>query len=252
LPSSAYIICAGPRTGSNLLATALRNCEIAGQPFEFFEPTLADEPYMRDALRLGAHEVFTTFADRLEVILRGGSTQNGVFGATVHWHQMNHVLAAVQSESRGSLPPSARPTDPLRSFFPKLRLVWLRRGNHVAQGISHYLAIKSGRWQVSTDEAVPDPESGGFQYDFAEIHHQVDDAIFIDGRWSEFLKGSDDITLELTYEALSADFPGVLQRVLRHLGLSLSQRPLPSPRYRKQSTALSQTWEQRYLGEIGS
>ena len=146
--SSAYLICSGMRTGSNLIATALRQTRIAGRPETYFDIWDVDQPWMREALGVPQDVKFTSFADWFDIILRAG-TKNCVFGAKVHWHHLDDLVAAVQSADRHRPEEElVRPADALRAFFPNLRFIWLRRENLVAQGISHYLAVKTNRWIV--------------------------------------------------------------------------------------------------------
>jgi trehalose 2-sulfotransferase len=240
----SYLICASPRTGSNLLATALRELGTAGRPFEYFNSGVMSDPYMLDVLSSS-----TANADALgwlDRILLAGTTSNGVFGATVHWWNVEQILVAIGKKQGRIVSAPRQARDRLRSFFPGLLFIWLRRENKVAQAISHYLAIQTGVWYEPSADPVPDPRPGrDVPFDFAAIQTQVDAATYEEDEWRQFLAGALDTTLEITYEELAADFAGTMTRVLAFLGAPPVVN-IPKPAYRRLQDARSLEWEQRY------
>jgi LPS sulfotransferase NodH len=248
---TSFLICASARTGTNLLATALRQTKISGSPHEYFNDDMMNEPFMLRLLGLTAASGGPPdFAARLGRILRAGTSPNGVFGATVHWWQLKNLMAAIEKPQELTAPQNRHPPDALRMFFPDLRFIWLRRENKVAQAISHYVAITTGRWYELNSNAMPERRSAdGVPFDFAAIRHLVDTAEREESGWRRFLASMEDTTLPLTYEELAADFPGVITRVLGFLGLSLAPAEIPPPSFRRQADARSLAWERRYRKE---
>jgi LPS sulfotransferase NodH len=251
---TSFFICASARTGTNVLATALRATGVAGRPLEYFSRQLAQGPFMLRMLGLAAAEDGAPdFVARLPAILRAGRTPNGIFGTTVHCVQLENVMAAIGgSIGRPSLLPSAAESAAavaaLRNVFPDLRFIWLRRENCVAQAISHYRAIRSGRWSEAAREPAP-AEPVDIPYNGAEILRLTQGAERDASFWARFLAGAEETTLPLTYEQLAADFPETVRRVLDFLGLPAAEIDIPPPVYRRQADATSLDWEARFRRE---
>lgn len=247
----SYLICAGPRTGSNLLATALRATKLMGRPFEYFNVPVMNQPWMLRTLGLPAD--FTglpQISDRLQLIVRAGTSDNGVFGATVHWWDLDGLLQAIRGTRPDPAGGSERALDVLRSYFPDLRFIWLRRTNTVAQGISHYLARATRVWSVRSNASNGPQDDRNVPFDFAKIHELVHDAELQAEGWRGLLLGAEEITLALTYEEFAADFAGCLRRVLGFLGQPVPA-DLPPVHYRRQSDERSLEWERRYRSKAG-
>jgi LPS sulfotransferase NodH len=243
-PLRAYFICCDARTGSNLLAATLRETDIAGKPFEFFNEGEIDKPWLRDILQAPRDIPFTGFRDWRDYIVRAGVAHTGVFGACVHWFQLDNAIATFAMTSRRD------PVRTLRAFFPELRLIWLRRDNVVAQAISHHVAIATGVWNIERSQSEPaSPGDRDAPYDFAAIDGQVNSAIVAAEGWRTVLAGAEDLTLALSYEDLAADLAGSTRKVLRHLGLDAGDMAMPPAPMRKQAGPWSLELERRYREE---
>src|SRR4051812_11663231 len=77
-PSSSYLICATPRSGSWMLCSILSQTGIAGRPAEFFGPSLTEEFMANDAI-IGAADI----EGYMDAIKRHATTANGVFGMKI-------------------------------------------------------------------------------------------------------------------------------------------------------------------------
>jgi LPS sulfotransferase NodH len=244
----SFLICASARTGTNLLATALRRTGVAGWPFEYFSAELANQPFMLSRLgNIAASAGAPDFAARLPLIIRAGSTDNGVFGSTVHWVQMKNLMAAIGHAGEPILPPSPDAVASLSASFPGLRFIQLTRQNTVAQAISHYRAMKTGRWsELAREPAAAAPVD--LPFDEATILRLKQGAETDAAGWEAFLAGRPEPKLALTYEALSADFHETIRRVLEFLDIRASEVNIPPPNFRRQADALSLEWEDRIRG----
>ncbi len=244
----SFLICASARTGTNLLATALRATGVAGSPLEYFSAELANEPFMLQKLGgIAASTGPTDFAARLPLIIQAGSTRNAVFGSTVHWVQMKNLLAAIGRPGVRILPPNPDVMTALSAAFPGLRFIQLTRQNTVAQAISHYRAMKTGRWSESAREPAP-VAPVEIPFDEAAILRLKQGAENDAAGWDAFLAGRPEPKLALTYEALSADFHDTIRRVLTFLDIPASEMKIPQPNYRRQADDLSLEWEARIRG----
>ena len=134
-PSVSYLVCATPRSGSNLLCGLLKRTGVAGRPEEYFgrghEPCWAG--------RWGA-------SGRVEYVhgaIREGTGANGVFGAKVLWPHMPNLLAKLEAvHGREDVAERAL----LERTFPGLRFVWIRREDVVAQAVSYAKAMQTDQW----------------------------------------------------------------------------------------------------------
>ncbi len=243
LPRLSYLVCSAPRTGSNLLSSGLRESGVAGQPREYF---LA-ENYGTDFLagfEAPEDSALMGLAARVPLLLKA-SAQDGVFGATLHWVEQVRLVASLR-EAAGT--PDRPPLDCLRAVMPRLRFIWLRRENLLAQAISHYVARKSDVWYIWGDQPPP-AERPPVPFDFDEIHNMLHGAEFEEQGWRKLLAGQEADTLVVTYEALAADYQGTLARVLGFLDIPLPEAGLPTPKLRRQADARNEELEQLYLAE---
>ncbi len=245
-PNRAYFICADARTGSSLLAATLRLTEVAGKPFEYFGEAEIDKPWLREELRVPESVPFTGFRDWRDYIVKAGSELGGTFAATVHWFQWSHAISTFRDETA----PQISDTAVLRAYFPQLRLVWLRRENIVAQAISHYVAITTNVWSRRHGYTPPGGRTDHLApYDFDKIDWQVKSALVADIGWRKTLADARDITLEISYEQISADLEGTVRRVLERVGIALGDKSVPPPILQKQASDWSRDLERRYREE---
>lgn len=246
-PGRAYFICGDARTGSSLLAATLRATGRAGKPFEYFTRAEIDKPWLRGELRVPDDVPFTGFPDWRDYILGAGSEMGGVFAASVHYWQLPHCVETFRAEGADPATPAL---DVLSAFFPRLRLVWLRRDNVVAQAISHHVAIATNIWNSRHGGAARRGESDrGAPYDFDRIDHQVQSALNAQAGWRATLKGGEAITLRLSYEELAADLAGAVARVCDFVGADLGEAEARAPGLEKQAGAWSVEMERRYRDE---
>src|SRR5437660_9519697 len=119
----SYIICTAPRTGSTLLAEALKATGCAGRPAEYFDIHAHNEQYWIRTLGI------RNDAEYIEKVVEAGTTSNGVFGLKVHFHQLRAVhaklLAAAQSQKVNG--PAMSVEALLRARFGEPRYIWLMR-----------------------------------------------------------------------------------------------------------------------------
>jgi LPS sulfotransferase NodH/glycosyltransferase involved in cell wall biosynthesis len=247
-----YLLCAAARTGSNLLASALRRSSVGGIPFEYFNAvTVNDDDRLRELGIASGTSDLSVLAERLDLILTAGTSENGIFGATVHWWDLDRLLSVVgKIQARDLMGKQGQALDGLRSFFPGLGYVWLRRENKIAQAISHYIATRSGSWlRRARDQGRVSAPAVKVEYDFAAIKEFVVSAEAEESGWRGFLSGSELSTLSLTYEELAADYTGTVMRTLAFLGVTARPEEVPPPAMLKQGDSRSLEWEQRYRAE---
>ena len=197
-PDRAYVILFTPRSGSTWLALTLEATGRLGKPFEHLHP---------DAARIRAEEAATTDpAGALAVLQRRHQTANGVFGIKLRALDI-HLFGA----------------DPFfAALGPPARYFCLWRDNVVAQGVSLYRAVASGRWHsYEADQAAP-------EYDAAAIQKWVAHVVQIENQNRILLRERQIRAVWMRYEDIVEDPRGTLARVARAVGETLPA-DLPAP-----------------------
>jgi trehalose 2-sulfotransferase len=123
----SYLVCASPRSGTELLCRCLAATGVVGRPQEYF---LAEDPAKLPDWRFweeGPYAAGHDVSDResyLSLVYRLGTTPNGVFGAKIHWNTLRWALAKFSEMPRfADLDRGAI----LRTAFPDLRVVDVTR-----------------------------------------------------------------------------------------------------------------------------
>jgi LPS sulfotransferase NodH len=242
-PSVSYLICCCERTGSTLLEAALIGTGIAGQPRSYFNRVAHYSARMHRIL--GNAKDDDQYLDR---VITAATTQNGVFGAKIHWtHLSNLVAKAEHSERARGGSASGHVPDLLQLHIPNLHYVWLTRKNAVARAISHYRAKKTNRWQVDSRWTTDDDGGEGEPaFDFDEIDALVRLGISEDLQWQNFFREHNISPLELIYEEMIGDLERAVRHVLAYLGIPADHVTVTKSALRKQGDDRSQEWEARY------
>jgi LPS sulfotransferase NodH len=240
--SSAYLICTTPRTGSTLLGDALSSTGLAGAPDEFFTRRHHADYWRR---RVGARQE----AEYIDKLISDTMSQNGVFGAKLHWHQTAamhvNLVSALQSQI-GDV--SSRSLEELvREKFRSPRYIWLRRHNKVAQGVSYYRAYSTGVWRaVSGRNDQNNALDRELEFDFEKINRCVEAMVEFDWRWDDYFRRHRIATIPIFYEELVANYEVAVRRILKRLDLPYEEVAIAPPAIDRQSDERSQTWEERY------
>ena len=231
----SYFICCLPRSGSWLLADALRSTGRAGRPEEFYW-----DAFRASYLKRWGEPKVESFADFLELTFVDGTTPNGVFGAKLHWGELEQLGEALAELG----PPDATLPDLLRRHFPEPSFVHLRRTDVVRQAISWWRALRSSSWyRVSGESLAPDARVTPDWRDVFVLEQHLRDG---ERRWRAFFDGLHAPVLELSYEDLVEDYDGVVSSVLDFLGVALDA-PLAPPRLMRQRDDLTEQWTVAYV-----
>jgi LPS sulfotransferase NodH len=229
-PTRSYLVCATPRSGSWLLVDLLRRSGRAGVPREYFR--LDDNGRLPDV----------SLSEFLRSVLRHGTTENGVFGAKVHWPQLVELTRVLAESGRPHRPP-------LDDVFPAPHHVLLRRANRARQAVSWYRAIRTNEWWQTaraepTFDQGPDPSSEPADLQkIAELDRLLAD---YDASWARWFDEAGVAPLEVCYEDLCADTDGVVDAVLEHIGVP-ALGSAREPRLQQQADELSERWLEQYL-----
>jgi LPS sulfotransferase NodH len=256
-PTSAYLVCATPRSGSTLLCETLRATGVAGRPAEHFEilrhSGLPRQPreYFEDVrdpgvlerlapLRSGTPDAEAAAAWRNR-ILRAGTTENGVWGGKLMWGHVSDVVA--RARRLDGLAGADLLTVLHALLGEDVRLVFVTRRDRVAQAVSLWRALQTQSWRKDGAHAA----DADAEYRFAGIDHLVRQLDAHEAAWRRWFLDNGVAPLELVYEQLSDDLAGGVDRVLHALELPRTEVP-PAP-LRRQRDARSREWAERYRRE---
>jgi trehalose 2-sulfotransferase len=229
----AYLICATPRTGSSLLCGLLDSTGVAGHPESWFRAP--DEPDW--AARWGVDA--SRYGDFVRAAITAGSTPNGVFAARIMWGTLDQVVARL-----GGVYPelAGRDTDLLDRAFGRIRYVYLRRGDVVAQAVSLARAEQTGVW-FETEEIRPRP-AGEPRYDFGLIDEQARLIEEHNRAWRDWFASAGIQPHVVRYEDLEVEPAEVARGVLGFLGLPADGEI--AVRHRRLADELNAEWITRY------
>jgi LPS sulfotransferase NodH len=224
-----YFLCTTPRVGSNLLTSLLLHTGLAGDAREFFCTTQI-EHFGREFCGFeGLAQVESNLNAYYEA-LRANFRVGGRFGIKLHYKQFMGAI------SKGF---------ELEPAFPQ-RLVYLTRGDVVAQAISRARAVQTGVWLGDGGQG-PDP-----RFDPDLILRAVREQALENEAWESFFRTVDIEPYRLSYERLCADMPGQLAGILRFLDVDPDQVDLEravelgTQGCRPQRDELNEDWRRRY------
>ncbi len=236
-PTSSYLICTTPRSGSWMLCSILSQTGIAGQPSEFFGPTLQEE-FKSNRYRVHASDV----KDYMERIMACATTENGVFGMKLLANQAP-IFMRYAAEHRKR--PFASLREALESEYPTIRYLLLTRENKVAQAISYYRGLMTGHWQRGVNSQKHQTPAPTVEYDHFAIQRCYQDILLFDAYWEGYFRTHGISPLTFTYEELVSRRGPTMERVLKYLGLT-STIPIPEPTTIKLANEESLAWEDEF------
>lgn len=218
MEARGYIICAEPRSGSNLLSRLLDSTGQLGKPRELFSPR-------RTARRI----LWRDPAGGLARVIAHASTPNGVYGFKVFTFHFD-IMASTHWVSR----------------LPGLRFVQLERGDLLGQAISYVRARQTrafSAWRLPKGEA---------RYNAKEIASALARLAQNDSRWRAYFARNGIVPLRLRYEDLIADPRGAVAGVAELVRLEeAAEADLGLLGVGVQRDALNEEWRERFLAEAG-
>jgi LPS sulfotransferase NodH len=195
-------------------------------------------------------------AEYLKRVIEMGTTRNGIFGITIHWFQLNDAVRRIQAYLRsGRRTAHELPTTQeiltaqkiLFLSFPNVSYVWLRRRDKVAQAISWYKAIQTGRYVK-----VRDAREGGparvteVPFDYATIKTYWSALRSSENGWEHFFAANELKPFVVYYEDLAANFDTTIREVLAFLGLGNANVSIATPRNERAADGQSLEWIRRF------
>jgi LPS sulfotransferase NodH len=242
LPETSYLICTLPRSGSWLLAEALEALKVVGRPREFFAPEQRQNLLKRWGIKGDVN-----FADFFRLVILHGTSRNGVFGAKLHWYQMEALLTEFRA-----LPRLSRHKDStiLFKFFPGAKYIWLRRRNRRRQAVSYAKAGQSNEWWRIRGVKAPGVRDLELEYRFEQIWRLEGVLNYGDEQWAKLFAELRKEPLVIYYEDLLSDYDGSVRNIIEYIGVDLpTERKIPKPRLQRQADHLTEEWLAQYEAE---
>lgn len=226
-----YIVCASPRTGSNVITSGLQRTELAGVPLEYLHP---------DAFGVWGRRVDRpkwTLQSYLKTVERHRTSGNGVFGMKIHFGQLSRVMTAQEQQQRF-----------LRRFD---RVIFLSRRNKVAQAVSFHRSNLTNVWKAESDDEVKGARVDEASYACGKIARLVATLVHEEEAWRALFSGAELSCHRLYYEDLVSDYSATMKSVLDFVGIrEVPDFVLREPQVKKLGDEINVLWQSRFLKDI--
>jgi LPS sulfotransferase NodH len=223
-----FFVCSTPRTGSTMLGNLLADTGLVGRAGEYF-----GEIFRRDVVPGLTRRGFDDYLAGCAEHARG----TGTLGIKLHWDQVEVLLYLLRLR-RGLRGLTDRQV--LEAIFPAPSYIWITREDTLAQGVSWWKAITSGKW---TDGR---PVTGEPTFDVDGISTRVRRIGEHTEAWRRWFGTNGIEPLRLTYEQLAADPSGTARRVLAFVGVDVPADFAVTPATEQQADAVNEDWIRRY------
>jgi LPS sulfotransferase NodH len=224
-----FFVCSTPRTGSTMLGNLLADSGLVGRAGEAF-----GEPFRRDVVPTLSRRDFDDYLVR-ESDRRARGT--GTLGYKLHWDQVEVFLYLLRLR-RGL--GGATDAEVVAAVFPEPRYVFMTREDSLAQAVSWWKSITTGKWidgETASGEPTFDADGIGERLRQIEAHNQA---------WQHWFEANRVEPLRLTYEQLVSDPAREARRILEFVGVDVPAGFAIAPRTEVQADALNRQWIKRY------
>jgi LPS sulfotransferase NodH len=260
-PTSSYLICTTPRSGSTFLSEALASTGVAGRPEEYFQQLATTGQQRRPVDYLGeeiaATELpeafsapegdfrvelmfdprrFASFGDYATWVIGTATTSNGVFGAKIMAAYVEGLAEGLRDALGDGAPGATH--EVLAAALPRLRYVRLVRSDKVKQAVSLWRAVAAS-------------SGNGLRYSFAALDRLRRGLEDEEAWWDDYFDKAGVRPLVIHYEEFAGQHDRAVRAVLRHLEIPFEEEwALPSPTIRRQADTLSEEWAARYAEDL--
>lgn len=250
-PVPAYLLCATPRSGSTLLCDLLAGTGVSGTPDAFYRWQSIPDFIAEMGVDIASPHKGPDFErEYLPHVLKRGRGETNQFGMRVMWPTLPEL-----DERMASIFPEAETTaERFAAAFGDFRVIFLTRGDKLAQAISRARAEQSGLWHRSADgserERVAPHRDPVFDAD--QIAGFIAEAEHGEALWLDWFAREAITPLTVTYKALAADPRAVLAEILGFLGHAPDLAARAEVRTKKLADTQSEDWAKRYRAERGA
>ena len=237
-PHRRYVVCAVPRSGSNLLTDGLHATRLAGRPKQFFLG--ASVAHFAALHGLNSSGDFSAY---VRDIARATATSNEVFGFKLMSWYLDDFLTRLR-ETRAFGNAATSDLDLLHNAFPRLQFVHIVRKNKLRQALSKARAVQTNLWKVQDGKSA----QGEPRFDASLIEQCLREGEQQENIWDCFFQRTGVQPFRVEYEKLCENYETTVCDVLDFLKISLPRRVhIGTPVTIKQSDETSYAWEERFL-----
>ena len=239
-PRRCYVVCAVPRSGSNLLTDGLHATRQAGRPKQFFL-----EKFEADYGAKHGLDPTKDYAGYVRGIISAKTTSNEVFGFKLMSWYLDDFLNRLRA-TRAFGDAGTGDLKLLRNAFPRLQFVHVFRRHKLRQALSTARALQTGLWKVQKGKTIQREP----QFDAELIEQCLKEGQRQESVWQRFFQqiGIDPFRVE--YEKLCQDYEGTIRAALDFLRISLPRRTrIGPPMTVCQADDISRAWEERFVAE---
>ncbi len=239
-PRRCYVVCAVPRSGSNLLTDGLHATRQAGRPKQFFFAKFEADYGAKHGL-----DPAKDYAGYVRGIISAKTTSNEVFGFKLMSWYLDDFLSRLRA-TRAFGDAGTGDLKLLRNAFPRLQFVHVVRRHKLRQALSKARAVQTGLWKVQKGKTIQREP----QFDAELIEQCLKEGERQESIWQCFFQqiGIDPFRVE--YEKLCQDYEGTVRAVLDFLRISLPRRTQIGPPVTvRQADDISRAWEERFVAE---
>ncbi len=239
-PRRCYVVCAVPRSGSNLLTDGLHATRQAGRPKQFFL-----EKFEADYGAKHGLDPTKDYAGYVRGIISAKTTSNEVFGFKLMSWYLDDFLNRLRA-TRAFGDAGTGDLKLLRNAFPRLQFVHVFRRHKLRQALSTARALQTGLWKVQKGKTIQREP----QFDAELIEQCLKEGQRQESVWQRFFQqiGIDPFRVE--YEKLCQDYEGTIRAALDFLRISLPRRTrIGPPMTVRQADDISRAWEERFVAE---
>jgi trehalose 2-sulfotransferase len=238
----SYLICGTPRTGSTLLCGLLESTGVAGRPESYFRQPDERSWASKWGIVSSPGGDFS-YADYVQAALAEGRTANGVFAARIMWGTLEELIGRL-----ATIYPDCADTDLglLDRAFGRASLVYLLRGDVVAQAVSWLRAEQTNVWFRADRQAEAPPEQEP-RFDRGRISELVQLVDAHNAAWRAWFASAGIRPHQVRYEDLDDDPVGVTRGILDFLGLELPAGREIRVRHTRLADDLNADWIERFL-----
>lgn len=181
-------------------------------------------------------------------VLQRGTSPNGVFGAKMMWNYLEDFKARM-AELPGLEDLSFN--ERLSAVFPRLKIIFMRRRDKVAQAVSLWKAIQTQRWRTDSESDLEEIDVGAApnsEYDYAAIEYLLNELHRWDARWEDWFHATGREPIRIFYDEFTASRAATIGRVLDALGID---PPAPEGKgpMQRQADDLSKDWVVRFRAD---
>lgn len=239
----SIFVCTVARSRSTLFCDALALTGRLGEPAEWFNDYLLDRTCAEYGLLRHGNPGLLLLAT-----IDRATDERGVF-AVKAIDQYFFRLCEHFRRMHG-LPGDAPLWELLAPYFPNPHFIFWTRSSKLRQAISFEKAQQGGRWHSHTAE---NPRiSSGLHYDGFYIRWAMNEIEKNERQWRAFFEANQLPVLEVSDEALLADYAGTIRRVGEYVGMDMAELEIDPSDNPREAVAdrINDFWEELYRGEV--